>query len=111
MKRRKRGGGGKGIDFIEEKERKNSRKLYSFGLCSSTTKKYATPKRNRMQLVQRGVFQKLVPDPPKEMREEIELMVEEHVENCRNKPPVEGEHKLVVKKIIKFLRYGRPKKL
>ena len=46
-----------------------------------------------------------------EMREEIELMVEEHVENCRNKPPVEGEHKLVVKKIIKFLRYGKPKKI
>ena len=46
----------------------------------------------------------------KEMREEIELMVEEHVENCRNKLPVEGEHKLVVKKIIKFLRYGKPKK-
>ena len=39
----------------------------------------------------------------KEMREEIEEMIEEHVENCRNKPPVEGEHKLVVKKIIKFL--------
>ena len=47
----------------------------------------------------------------KEMREEIELMVEEHVENCRNKLPVEGEHKLVVKKIIKFLRYGKPKKI
>ena len=46
-----------------------------------------------------------------EMREEIELMVEEHVENCRNKLPVEGEHKLVVKKIIKFLRYGKPKKI
>ena len=46
-----------------------------------------------------------------EMREEIELMVEEHVENCRNKPPVDGEHKLVVKKIIKFLRYGKPKKI
>ena len=45
----------------------------------------------------------------KEMREEIELMVEEHVENCRNRSPVEGEHKLVVKKIIKFLRYGKPK--
>ena len=44
-----------------------------------------------------------------EMREEIERMVEEHVENCRNKPSVEGEHKLVVKKIIKFLRYGKPK--
>jgi len=46
----------------------------------------------------------------REMREEIELMVEEHVENCRNNPPVEGEHKLIVKKIIKFLRYGKPKK-
>lgn len=45
----------------------------------------------------------------KEMREELELMVEEHVENCRNNLPVEGEHKLVVKKIIKFLRYGKPK--
>ena len=45
----------------------------------------------------------------KEMREEIELMVEEHVENCRNKPPVDGEHELFVKKIIKFLRYGKPK--
>ena len=45
----------------------------------------------------------------KEMREELEQMVEEHVENCRNNPPVEGEHKLVVKKIIKFLRYGKPK--
>ena len=45
----------------------------------------------------------------KEMREEIEEMIEGHVENCRNKPPVEGEHKLVVKKIIKFLRYGKPK--
>ena len=45
----------------------------------------------------------------REMREEIELMVEEHVENCRNNPPVEGEHKLIVKKIIKFLRYGKPK--
>ena len=44
-----------------------------------------------------------------EMREEIELMVEEHVEKCRNKLPVDGEHKLVVKKIIKFLRYGKPK--
>ena len=47
----------------------------------------------------------------KEMREEIELMVKEHVENCRNNPPVDGEHKLVVKKIIKFLRYGKPKKM
>ena len=47
----------------------------------------------------------------KEMREEIEEMIEGHVENCRNKPPVEGEHKLVVKKIIKFLRYGKPKKI
>ena len=45
----------------------------------------------------------------REMREEVERMVEEHVENCRNKPSVEGEHKLVVKKIIKFLRYGKPK--
>ena len=45
----------------------------------------------------------------KEMREEIEEMIEEHVENCRNNHPVEGEHKLVVKKIIKFLRYGKPK--
>ena len=45
----------------------------------------------------------------REMREEVERMVEEHVENCRNKPPVVGEHKLVVKKIIKFLRYGKPK--
>ena len=44
-----------------------------------------------------------------EMRKEIERMVEEHVENCRNNPPVEGEHELVVKKIIKFLRYGKPK--
>ncbi len=44
-----------------------------------------------------------------EMRKEIEQMIEEHVENCRNKPPVDGEHKLVVKKIIKFLRYGKPK--
>ena len=47
----------------------------------------------------------------REMREEVERMVEEHVENCRNKPPVVGEHKLVVKKIIKFLRYGKPKKI
>tara|TARA_A100001011_G_C13627370_1_gene562567 strand:+ start:294 stop:500 length:207 start_codon:yes stop_codon:yes gene_type:complete len=54
----------------------------------------------------------------REMREEIERMVEEHVKNCRrlcekcrNKPPVEEEHKLVVKKIIKFLRYGKPKKI
>ena len=46
----------------------------------------------------------------REMREELEQMVEEHVENCRNNPPVEGEHKLVVKKMIKFLRYGKPKK-
>ncbi len=45
------------------------------------------------------------------MREEIQEMVEEHVENCRNKPPVDGEHTLLVKRIIKFLRYGRPKKL
>ena len=45
----------------------------------------------------------------KEMREELEKMVEEHVKSCRNKPAVEGEHKLVVKKIIKFLRYGKPK--
>ena len=44
-----------------------------------------------------------------DMRKEIEQMIEEHVESCRNKPPVEGEHKLVVKKIIKFLRYGKPK--
>lgn len=47
----------------------------------------------------------------REMREEVERMVEEHVENCRNKPPVVGEHKLVVKKIIKFLRYGTPKEI
>ena len=46
-----------------------------------------------------------------DMRKEIEQMIEEHVESCRNKPPVEGEHKLVVKKIIKFLRYGKPKKI
>ena len=46
-----------------------------------------------------------------EMRKEIEEMIEEHIENCRNKPPVDGEHKLVVKKIIKFLRYGKPKKI
>ena len=45
-----------------------------------------------------------------EMRKELERMVEEHVENCRNTPPVDGEHKLVVKKMIKFLRYGKPKK-
>ena len=44
-----------------------------------------------------------------EMRKEIEQMIEEHVESCRNKPPVEGEHTLFVKKIIKFLRYGKPK--
>tara|TARA_R100001230_G_C5563339_1_gene87251 strand:+ start:67 stop:252 length:186 start_codon:yes stop_codon:yes gene_type:complete len=47
----------------------------------------------------------------REMREAIEEMIEEHVENCRNKPPVDGEHTLLVKRIIKFLRYGKPKKL
>ena len=47
----------------------------------------------------------------REMREAIEEMIEEHVENCRNKPPVDGEHALLVKRVIKFLRYGRPKKL
>ena len=47
----------------------------------------------------------------REMRKAIEEMVEEHVENCRNKPAVDGEHTLLVKRIIKFLRYGKPKKL
>ena len=47
----------------------------------------------------------------KEMREEIQEMVEEHVNNCRNQPPVDGEHILFVKRLIKFLRYGKPKKL
>ena len=42
-------------------------------------------------------------------RDRVLKMIEEHVENCRNNPPVDGEHKLVVKKIIKFLRYGNPK--
>ena len=45
----------------------------------------------------------------KEMREEIQEMVEEHVNNCRNQPPVDGEHTLFVKRLIKFLRYGKPK--
>ena len=47
----------------------------------------------------------------REMREAIEEMVEEHVENCRNKPPVDGEHTMIVKRLIKFLRYGKPKKV
>ena len=47
----------------------------------------------------------------KEMREEIQEMVEDQVNNCRNQPPVDGEHTLLVKRIIKFLRYGKPKKL
>ena len=47
----------------------------------------------------------------REMREAIEEMIEEHVENCRNKPPVDGEHTLFVKRLIKFFRYGKPKKL
>ena len=45
------------------------------------------------------------------MREEIQEMVEEHVNNCSNQPPVDGEHTLFVKRLIKFLRYGKPKKL
>ena len=43
----------------------------------------------------------------REMREEIERMVEEHVENCRNTEPNENEHEEFVSALFNYLRWGK----
>ena len=42
-----------------------------------------------------------------EMRKEIEQMIEEHVENCRNTEPNENEHEEFVSALFNYLRWGK----